>query len=168
VYGKTGQGRAEVAQRALGLNARQRSVLIMFDGSKSCVAVGAMLPDGELAQIVASLLHWQLIAAVGAAPHIAAPQVPATGEALPGAQLLAIRTFMRDSARRFLGLMAADVTRRIDAAASAAQLLAVLGHWHMAMHESKQGKIFAQAHMAQLKASFDGQAVPGLPPQPMI
>jgi hypothetical protein len=40
VYAKTATGRDEVTRRALGLNGRQRSVLIMLDGRRPCAVAG--------------------------------------------------------------------------------------------------------------------------------
>lgn len=60
------------------------------------------------------------------------------------------------SAETYLGLMAVEVVRRVEQACDEAQL-SVLGHWHMAMRESKYGKGVASMHLEQINASFRGE-----------
>ena len=65
---------------------------------------------------------------------------------------------MTESAEAYLGLMAADLVRRIQKAGDEAQLQSVLGHWHMAMRESKYGRAVAGERLAQIRACFQQQA----------
>lgn len=167
IYAKTARGREEVAQRLLGLSARQRSVLIMVDGRRPS-AVLAELAGG--ADIVGELLALGLIAAAVAAPASAPapapapvpapppapPPAPAPAQqmAVPDVRLAAIKRQMTTTAETYLGLMAADVVRRIERAADETQLQSVLGHWHMALQESKHGKAVALAQLELVRASF--------------
>lgn len=157
VYAKTPKGRAEVALRAAGLNSRQRSMLIMLDGRKRIDAIPALPPRPELEAILQSLLDLELIA-----PHTRAPVAPAqalapvTAAVVDTARLLRIKTMMIDSAESCLGLMATDRVRRIQQARDDAQLQSVLGHWHMAMRESKYGRAVAEERLAQIKDCFEG------------
>lgn len=77
VYAKTAKGRGEVNARGMGLSGRQRTVLIMLDGQRSCAALAAMMPEGQVAGIVTELLALDLIApcagAAGAPAPAAAP-----------------------------------------------------------------------------------------------
>jgi len=139
VYGKTVKGRDEVTRRALKLNGRQRSVLIMLDGRKSCAALASLMPAGQVAAIVGELLALGLIApcdGTAAAYTSAAPIVSDAG-------LDRIRRYMVGAARTHLGLLAEEVVARIERAGDAGQLRGVVGHWHMALQDSKHGRATA-------------------------
>ncbi len=162
VFAKTPKGREEVALRAAGLHARQRSTLIMMDGRKRLDAIPALPPQPELELIIATLLELGLIApqaeaAPAPAPAVAAKTMP-TLAPIEAARLARIKAMMIESAEAYLGLMAADLVHRIEKAADAAQLLSVLGHWHMAMRESKYGRDVAGTRLAQIKACFEHDA----------
>jgi hypothetical protein len=166
IYAKTARGREEVAQRLLGLSARQRSVLIMVDGRRPSAALAELVAGAD---IVGELLALGLIAAAAAPAQPAAPApappptsapapppapAPAQQRAVPDVRLAAIKRQMTTTAETYLGLMAADVVRRIERAADEAQLQSVLGHWHMALQESKHGKAVALAQLELVRASF--------------
>jgi hypothetical protein len=85
--------------------------------------------------------------------------VPHAGVPVDAARLSHIKSLMTRSAEACLGLMAADVVRRVDRAGDETQLMSVLGHWHMAMRESKYGKDVAEIHLEQIKASFRGEGI---------
>jgi hypothetical protein len=153
VYAKTPKGREEVTLRTAGLNSRQRSTLIMLDGRKRLDAIPALPPQPELDAVIRALLDLELIA-----PHTTAavsPPVPAPAAPVDTARLQRIKAMMTESAVACLGLMAADLVRRIQKAGDDAQLQSVLGHWHMAMRESKYGRAVAGERLAQIKACFD-------------
>lgn len=153
VYAKTPAGRAEVAQRSNRLTARQRTLLIMLDGVKPLHALPALPPQAELDQMLDALLTLEMIALVAApAPVRAAAPAP-----VPDSPKVAlIKSMMISSAEEFLGLMAADVVRRVRKASDEAQLQSVLGHWHMAMRESKYGRDAAGIQLERIKACFAG------------
>ncbi|MGJ7915746.1 hypothetical protein ACI48D_09755 [Massilia sp. LXY-6] len=146
VYAKTEKGRAEVAQRSLGLNSRQRTVLILLDGRKRCSVLVGLLPAGQLAAIVGELLSMGLIVRSGvSAPATAAPS---------SARLAQVKAEMVETAQSCLGLLAAEVVRRIERAADERELLGVVGHWHMALQASKHGREAAQAHLERVMESL--------------
>lgn len=74
------------------------------------------------------------------------------------AQIRQIKDFMTTTATTYLGLLAADVIHRIERAKSAEQLMTVVGQWHMALRESKQGNRFASPYMEQVTAALMGKA----------
>lgn len=176
VFAKTPKGRAEVAQRSTGLNGKQRSILIVLDGQKRLSAIRTMLPVQEMAGVVDFLLALELIApqtevaASTTAPRTATIERTLASASAPladAAKLLHIKSMMTHSAETHLGLMAAEVVRRVQQACDETQLLSVLGHWHMAMRESKYGKDVASMHLEQIKASFRGEEKIA-PPSPTI
>lgn len=155
VFAKTPKGRSEVEQRGAGLNGKQRSILIVLDGQKRLGAIGTLLPQQELARILTVLVELGLIAPVADE----AVSLPAADPAPPvdSARLARIKTMMTGSAETYLGMMASEVVRRVEQASDETQLLSVLGHWHMAMRESKYGRDVAGIHLEQIKASFRGE-----------
>lgn len=55
-------------------------------------------------------------------------------------------------------LLATEVVRRIEGAADETALLAVVGHWHMALQASKHGREAALAHVERIRESLAGLA----------
>lgn len=151
VYAKTDTGRQEVARRSLGLNRRQRTLLILIDGCRPCAALDGMLPDAQVAETVSELLALGLIAPAGRPRVVTPAPAPSAGLAKLKAEMVAI-------AESCLGLLAAEVVRRIDGAADEAALLAVVGHWHMALQASKHGREAALAHVERIRESLAGFA----------
>ena len=170
VVAKTAKGRGEVTARGLGLNGRQRTVLIMLDGQRSCAALAAMMPEGQVAGIVTELLALDLIApcagtetAPATRPEAAVPapasatasaSVPDAAPPHADAEVAAIKAYMAQAAQTCLGLLAAEVVERIERAHDAAQLRGVVGHWHMALQASKHGRATAAAHIEYVKTGL--------------
>jgi hypothetical protein len=148
VYAKTDEGRKEVARRQLGLNSRQRTVLILLDGRRPLSTLDGFFPAAQAAEIVGELLALGLVVPVGV-PAAPAPVVES-------ALLTRVKAEMVETAEACLGLLAADVVRRIDSATDEAALLAVVGHWHMALQGSKRGREAALAHVERIRQSLSG------------
>jgi hypothetical protein len=151
IYAKTAKGRSEVAQRCLGLNSRQRTVLIMLDGRKPCASLTGLIPARQLDTIVGELLAMELIGPC-ASPSAAAPAPPP----LISPELAQVKTEMVKTAEACLGLMAAEVVRRIEQAGDRHELLGVVGHWHMALQASRHGRDSALEHVERVRASLAG------------
>jgi len=149
IYAKTAKGRNEVAQRCLGLNSRQRTVLIMLDGRKPCAALTGLLPAQQLDTIVGELLAMELIG-----PCSSPSAVPPPQPHVPSPELVRVKTEMVKTAEACLGLMAAEVVRRIEQAGDRHELLGVIGHWHMALQASKHGRDSALEHVERVRASL--------------
>jgi hypothetical protein len=196
VFAKTPLGRVEIGQRSAGLGARQRSILIMLDGQKPLRGIDTLLPPQQLAEIVDFLLAAGLVEAqalVVEAQAVVAPLAPAPvpvqpapaalstppaptpypsapplASALPDASKLQhIKTLMTETAMSYLGLMAADIVRRVEGASNETQLMSVLGQWHMAMRDSKYGKDVAGAYLDEIKARFAAPQAPARDKQPV-
>ena len=145
IFVKTDKGRAEVLARSAGLNARQRSVLIMVDGRKSCRALMGMMPADSLLSIVDELAGLELIAPA---------RPPGTSSVSPlDLQIMAqAKAMMIGSAEICLGLLGAEVVRQVEQAADEVQLLRALGHWHMAMQASTRRRVGAPAQLESIKS----------------
>jgi len=174
VFGKTDAGRAEVVQRGAGLTARQRAVLILLDGQKPLGAIETWLGEDEMLEAVENLLRKGLAGiararapspaglpvtagaalgatATGARPAATAAVAPARPVAATAA-LAAARDLMANAARKHLGLLAADLVRRIEHASDESQLAGVVGLWHVSLRESKTGKPCAEGLLAEARA----------------
>lgn len=172
VFGKTDAGRAEVAQRNAGLTARQRSVLILLDGQRTLGEIDTWLGEDEMMEAVEALLRKGL-AGISAAPPpvVRAAPPPAADEPVPAAvpaavtsavppvappvaspTLAAARDLMAAAARKHLGLLAADLVRRIEQAKDEGQLAGIIGLWHVSLRESKTGKPCAEGLLAEARA----------------
>lgn len=178
VFMKTAKGRNEIAQRSLGLNSRQRQVLILVDGVKQLRAINTILPETEVVRIVDFLQQEEMIALqqtsiTGVEATTASIYRIADDPAQPGLpspvltddpnKIAALKRLLSDTARNYLGLLSADIRRRIDEAQDAAQLLSVLGQWHMALRQSKHGGAYVGQYLVPIKASFYDDAVPDWP-----
>ncbi|KQZ28080.1 hypothetical protein ASD58_11585 [Duganella sp. Root1480D1] len=166
VFGKTEAGRVEFVQRSAGLTARQRAVLILIDGQKALGEIETWLGEDEMLEAVEALLRKGLVGISSAPAPVAAPvpmPAPASAPAAPAAPaparpavgaaaLAAAREFMVAAARKHLGLMAADLVRRIEHAKDENQLAGVVGLWHVSLRESKTGKPCAEGLLAEARA----------------
>lgn len=104
---------------------------------------------------VALQLVAPVIALVQPKPADAEPQsdLPLTQDPVVIRQ---VKDFMTTTAHTYLGLLGAGVIQRIERAQDAAQLMSVVGHWHMALHDSKQGTRFAAPYLEQVTQSLSG------------
>jgi hypothetical protein len=157
VFGKTEAGRVEFVQRGAGLTARQRSVLILIDGQKALGEIETWLSEDEMLEAVEALLRKGLVgisSAPAPVPSAAPASQPAAAAAasVGAAALAAAREFMVSAARKHLGLMAADLVRRIEQAKDESQLAGVIGLWHVTLRESKTGKPCAEGLLAEARA----------------
>lgn len=151
VFGKTEAGRAEVGQRAAGLTARQRSVLILLDGQKALGGIDTWLGEDEMFEAVEGLLRKGLVGITAAPAPLAAPAGHPV-RTVGAAALAAARDLMVAAARKHLGLMASDLVRRIEHAKDESQLAGVIGLWHVSLRESKTGKPCAEGLLAEARA----------------
>jgi hypothetical protein len=78
-----------------------------------------------------------------------------------------VKDFMATTAHTYLGLLSAEVIQRIERAKDAAQLMSVVGHWHMALRGSRQGNRFAGPYLEQVKRTLNGEASLAEPAQLM-
>jgi hypothetical protein len=163
VYAKTAKGRSEVASRGMGLTGRQRTVLILLDGHKPCGALAPLMPAGQVADIVGQLLALDLIEPRRADEDISAAQpqtAPATPPGEHDAHVARIKRYMVQTAQAHLGLLAAEVVGRIERTNDADQLRAVVGYWHMALRDAKDGRATAGAHLEHVRAGLRDAGVP--------
>jgi hypothetical protein len=114
------------------------------------------LSEDEMLEAVEALLRKGLVgisSAPAPVPSAAPASVPAAvAPSVGAAALAAAREFMVSAARKHLGLMAADLVRRIEQAKDESQLAGVIGLWHVTLRESKTGKPCAEGLLAEARA----------------
>ena len=181
VFCKTEKGQEEVAQRRFGLDMRQRRVLIMMDGTKNLSTIKEMMPNDTLGSIISFLVEQGFVAQtekssrnasavivdsaaaldpartsrIVSTPRAAAPGAP--GLLQDAEKIREVKDFMTTTATTYLGLLSAGVIHHIERAEGAAQLMAMVGPWHMALRESKQGNRFAGPYLEQVTAALTGR-----------
>lgn len=163
VFAKTTEGRAALSQRSGELTSRQRSILIMLDGNRSLEMLTVLIPSQELRETVPYLLQQGYIESIEpaqaqqAAPAQEVPPGPSAESARPRltqdpGKVGEVRNFMLTTAQTYFRADDAAIVEAIERAADAAQLMAVAGHWHMALHASRHGSRFAAPYFAQVKS----------------
>lgn len=200
IFAKTPKGREVIAKRGAGLNARQRSVLIMLDGIKRLDKLMTPIPKEELRSIVDFLANQELISVTNVAeieaakkplaketatlsastnatldsPVTTSPIDTATSETAATSsislaaeviqqfltddnKLREVKDFMTTTAHTYLGLLSANLIRRIEHTKDAQELIAMLGQWHMALCDSKHGKRFAATYLDQISGTLRGE-----------
>lgn len=181
IFAKTSKGREEMVKRSFGLSPLQRRVLIIIDGLKDLNAIAemmpAVIPAHQRDEVLGFLLENGFIECINpAAPAVAAAVQAqaayanaARAVAVHGAMTLkltedpsvlrAVKDFMTITAHTYLGLLGAGVIQRVEHAKTAEQLMAVVGQWHMALHESIQGRRFAAPYLEQVRQALTGNSV---------
>jgi hypothetical protein len=179
IFTKTHKGREEIAQRRAGLNARQRSVLIMLDGIKRLDKLMSPIPKSELGTIVNFLAQEKLIEVSkisvtnSMSNEVTAPinrvleEISVTpiiinkrkAFLMDDKKLREVKNFMTTTAHTYLGLLSAELIMRIERAKDAPQLMAIVGQWHMALRDSKHGHRFASDYLEKTLATLRGEDV---------
>jgi hypothetical protein len=155
IFVKSTKGRDEISGRNEGLNARERRALILVDGVRDLLALARILPKPELEEALASLIGKGLIEKSGdmampsSAEAVMPPRRPEDEETIRQ-----VKDFMIVTAQTYLGLLGGEVIRRVELASDAQALLAAAGHWHVALHGSRQGKRFAAPYLEQVKTAL--------------
>lgn len=156
IYAKTPKGRDEVAQRRGGLSSRQRSILIVLDGQKRVDSLTGLMPAAQVQAILDELAALELIAPASAPdPSTTVTAALPPVRSIDDTRLALVRAMMTRTAETYLGPMAAELIRQIQAANDEISLQRALAHWHMAMQASKYGKDVAETHLALIRASLE-------------
>lgn len=157
VFAKTAAGHAALTERTALLNGRQRSLLIVINGKRDYATLQGIVPELSLAPALGALHELGLITLIaGEARPIAAPAIQAAAPEAP--RFEAVKQMMTESAERFLGPMAGALARRISAANDDKQLRAAMGHWHMALRESKYGREHVDELLLRVGALLESAA----------
>lgn len=143
-YVKTPKGIEEINSRSHGLSPRARQLLILLDGKRSDLDVTAMMPEGEGAALLASLLSDGFVTRL----QPPAAGKPATQEGASAVERPAndadrfamAKNFMRNTVLTFLGGMGSGVVGRIEKCADFDALRSQHSAWKEAIEFSKEGR----------------------------
>ena len=113
-------------------------------------------PVAAASQPAAALYHVAPLLSVAPAVSLASPSKSESMSVEDTVILRKVKDFMSITAHTYLGLLSAEVIHRIERAKDKAQLMMVVGHWHMALRESKEGKRFAGPYLEQVKVTLSG------------
>jgi hypothetical protein len=113
----------------------------MLDGHRPAGELAVLMPAAQLARILDEL------SALG-------PIATAVGTSNDAARLAPVKARLARAAETYLGLIAADLVRQIDTVTDAHGLQRAIGHWHMAMQDSRYGRAAMESQMALVKAAL--------------
>ena len=155
VYEKTAAGIDEITGGQRRLTPKQRQVLILIDGKRSLAEIGQSLPRLAVVEIVEELVTHGLIQDPQRPLSLAHAHEAATEVAEPSAEQLAeTKNILISSTTEYLGLMGRGMTEQISTASSYAQLKACISRWHMAIRESKGGRMIADELMTKVQMTL--------------
>lgn len=171
IYAKTDKGRKEIEGRAYGLPAKARRVLILVDAQKTevdlSVAAGIgkeiqsllkLLLDGGFiaphnAQIVQASEASASIVAESASPSPPMPRPKRTE--FPPEDIVLVKKIILDTIDEYLGLLGADIRRRVEASNDSSSIINCIARWNLAMRESKLAKPVAGYYLQKVQAILD-------------
>lgn len=156
VFAKTPKAYEEIHHRIHRLSARQRRVLILLDGQKTLSSIAEVVPMNELEEVLPLLVRDNFVqvkdSAMRSPEQSEDTPLPARAKALlDTGKLQEIKNFMISSAQTCLGLLAADLVQRIEKARDEVQLQSLVGQWHMALRESRQGPNVADKFLEHVR-----------------
>jgi hypothetical protein len=155
VYEKTASGIDEITGDRRRLNPKQRQVLILIDGKRTLNEITQSLPRLTIAEIVEELTAQGFIQ-----DPIRPKTIPQLTDAAPSApevsaeQLAKTKSILISSTTEYLGLMGRTMAEQISRASSYEQLKACISRWHMAIRESKGGRMLADELMSKVQTAL--------------
>ena len=155
VYEKTASGIDEITGSQRRLNPRQRQVLILIDGKRTLNEISLSLPRLAVAEIIDELSAQGFIQdpkRPKAIPRVIEP-APSIPE-ISAEQMAETKSILISSTTEHLGLMGRTMAEQISTASSYEQLKACISRWHMAIRESKGGRMIADELMSKVQMTL--------------
>ncbi|MDG4596332.1 MAG: hypothetical protein P9F75_11705 [Candidatus Contendobacter sp.] len=171
IYAKTDKGRKEIEGRVYGLSAKGRRVLILVDAQKTeadlSVAAGVgkeiqpllkLLLDGGFiaprdAQTIQASEALAPVLAESASPSPPMPRPKRTE--YPPEDIALVKKVILDTIDEYLGLLGADIKRRVEASNDSSSIISCIARWNLAMRESKLAKPVAGYYLQKVQAILD-------------
>ncbi|OAM52801.1 hypothetical protein A7981_05005 [Methylovorus sp. MM2] len=156
IYKKSDMGLAEISAAKRTLNARQRQVLILIDGQRTLEHLENYLKTSDVASIAQAL---ESLGYIKRTEDIVLPHAEPIAQILPpepdihldNAQMENIKHIVASSADEHLGIMGRSIKKDILDAANHIEIKACVSQWHMAMRESKSGRLLASELMEHVQ-----------------
>ncbi len=155
VYEKTASGIDEITGNQRRLNPKQRQVLILIDGKRTLNEIAQSLPRLTVVEIIEELAAQGFIQDPNrpkTIPHVieAALSTPE----ISAEQMAATKNILISSTTEYLGLMGRTMSEQISTASSYEQLKACISRWHMAIRETKGGRMMADELMSKVQMTL--------------
>jgi len=169
IFEKTPAGLAEINAENRALNVRQRQILILIDGKRSSEDLQAGLKNTNVSEILLELQRLGFIRLVeqkSSIPEQDESAIPAEVITTPTAytldteihlnedQVNTVKQILLSSTDEYLGIMGRSMKSTIITATGYLQIKACVSQWHMAMRESKLGRVVAGNLMEQVQATM--------------
>ncbi|BCM24851.1 hypothetical protein [Methyloradius palustris] len=173
IFEKTPAGLAEINAENRALNVRQRQILILIDGKRNSDDLQAGLKNTNVLEILLELETLGFVIDTAKKPVIVeTADIPAISEVIttPTAytldteiqmnedQVNTVKQILLSSTDEYLGIMGRGMKSTIITATGYLQIKACVSQWHMAMRESKLGRVVAGTLMEQVQASMKTQS----------
>jgi hypothetical protein len=169
IFEKTPAGLAEISAQNRLLNVRQRQILILIDGKRSSEELQASLKSTNVLEILLELQKLGFVLLVGKKSsvdqhddNITQVEVIKTPTAytldtaihLNEYQVNTVKQILLKSTDEYLGIMGRNMKSTIHSATGYQEIKACVSQWHMAMRESKLGRVVAGSLMEQVQATM--------------
>lgn len=160
VYEKTASGINEIAGSNRQLAPKQRQVLIMIDGKRSLQDIANSLPRVPVIEIIQELETQGFILDPKASKSFKPSTLTPQNEApliISEEKMAETKTLLIASTTEHLGLMGRTMNEQIQSASSYEQLRTCISRWHMAIRESKGGRMIADELMLKVQMTLSSQ-----------
>lgn len=170
VYEKTSLGLQEILGDTRTLSLRERQVLIMVDGKRSDEALIAYFQKPETKDILLLLLtrrfirvkqqnvfaniHHETSAHTENIAQAIPPQNITSAHMLTEVEMQPIKEIIRQSIETYLGIMGQAIKKKLENAHTLETLKPIISEWHMALRDSKNGKLVAASLLSEVEQAI--------------
>ena len=166
VYKKTDKGRKEIDGRSHGLSTKARRVLILIDAQRTENELSVATGFGEEIKSLLRLLldggfiaprdAQKLSAPIMAESTLPPPPTPRPKRTeYPPEDIALVKKIILDSTDEYLGLLGADIKRRVETSNDFKSIINCVARWNLAMRESKLAKPVAAYYLQQIQIILD-------------
>ncbi|MDZ4099547.1 MAG: hypothetical protein U1E13_12750 [Methylophilaceae bacterium] len=160
VYEKTASGINEIAGTDRQLTPKQRQVLILIDGKRSLEDIVNSLPRLPVSDIIQELESLDFIQNPKAGKIFNSKIAVSQNEApliISEEKMAETKNLLIASTTEHLGLMGRTMNEQISSATSYEQLRTCISRWHMAIRETKSGRMIADELMSKVQMTLARQ-----------
>lgn len=160
VYEKTASGINEIAGTVRQLTPKQRQVLILIDGKRSLEDIVNSLPRLPVSDIIQELESLEFIQNPKASKAFNSKIIVSQNETpliISEEQMAETKNLLIASTTEHLGLMGRTMNEQISSVTSYEQLKTCISRWHMAIRETKGGRMIADELMSKVQMTLASQ-----------
>lgn len=157
VYEKTASGIHEIAGTDRLLTPKQRQVLILIDGKRSVHDIASALPRLAVSDIMQELEAQGFIRNPKAGNLTVFSKQTDTPIFISEEKMAQTKQLLITSTTEHLGLMGRTMNEQISSVTSYEQLRTCISRWHMAIRESKGGRMIADELMLKVQLTLSNQ-----------